>query len=84
MICRDCQHDIQIGEWPFDCANKGHTLYVRLAVLGKGLTREYAPPMPINPMKGPTVDRMWLNPDGTTREMKRDEWVGRHVPGIDP
>lgn len=82
-ICDDCFREIQIGEWPYDCAGKGHILYIRLAFQPQGRTVDYAPPMPINPVKEPKVDRQWMNPDGTTRPMKQDEWMRKDsIPGL--
>jgi hypothetical protein len=81
-VCDDCKHEIQMGEWPFDCAGRGHILYIRLAILGRGRTKEYDPPMPLSPIKGPQITRDWLNPDGTTRPMASDEYNKNFV-GVD-
>ena len=74
-ICNDCGKKVVAGMWPFDCGGHGdHIMYVRLAVLGKGRTREFAPPMPLNPIDGPQITRDWMNADGTTRPMAPDEY----------
>ena len=78
-VCPDCIHEIQVGEWPFACAGKGHILYMRLSFIPSGREKEYAPPMPISPIKEPQMTRTWLNPDGSTREMHPSEWCKTNV-----
>lgn len=44
---------------------------------------DFAAPAPFQPFTEPVVTRDWLNPDGTTRPMKRDEWTRGNVPGLE-
>lgn len=81
-VCDDCGILIPVGTWPFRCNGQGHLVMQKLAYFGGGMTVDYAPPMPINPIKEPVITRDWCNPDGTMREMKKDEWVKREVPGL--
>ncbi len=78
--CPDCGHKPIIGEWPFPCDGRDHRILGGLAFFPKGVTREYASPLPINPFERPQVSRDWLNPDGTTRPMVDGEWEKAHLP----
>lgn len=77
--CGDCGEVTQIGMWPFACAGRGHIMYQRLAVRGSGIQKDYAPPLPINPISEPVITRDWMNADGSLRPMKPDEWEKNHV-----
>lgn len=81
-VCDDCGKTIQVGEWPFGCEDRGHTLYIKLAFIGKGRTKDYAPPTPLNPIKEPSITRDWMNLDGSTRPMEKGEWNKSFV-GVD-
>lgn len=81
-VCDDCKLEIPVGAWPFRCSGAGHAIYQRMAIFGQGMQPDYAPPTPISPIKTPVVDRQWCNPDGTMREMKKDEWLKKEVPGL--
>jgi len=83
-MCDDCGRVIGIGEWPYDCGHKGHTLLSKLAFMPSGRTTDYAPPMPINPMDKPVVTRDWINPDGTVRAQKPDEWCRENAIYTEP
>ena len=86
LTCPNCHREILPGMWPFPCfkyTHGDHVVPMRMA-FGGTTTVEYAPPMPISPIKEPVMTRTWLNRDGTTREMKPDEWVMKHTPEREP
>lgn len=47
-------------------------------IRARGIEKEYDPPTAQNIM-GPNVTRTWMEPDGSMREMKRDEWLPDYV-----
>lgn len=64
------------------CGNPVEKIFSRPVFRNGPIVNHYPPPS-YQPFTEPVVTRDWLNPDGTTRPMKKDEWIKSNVPGLE-